>query len=89
MSNKRLTSENALTYLYAAILKSVQHVVKVAVYTTKDLSSSHISTADVSHEIPSYLDIDAIIEVCKKEKVTLIHPGHNWADAQNRKLEVY
>ena len=54
-------------------------------YTEKDLSSSHIGTADVSHEIPSYLDMDAIIAVCKKEGVTLIHPGHNLSD--ERKVE--
>jgi acetyl/propionyl-CoA carboxylase alpha subunit len=36
----------------------------VAVYTEKDLSSEHIRVADVAHEIPSYMDMDAIIEVC-------------------------
>jgi urea carboxylase len=57
----------------------------VAVYTEKDLSSSHIGTADVSHEIPSYLDMDAIIAVCKKEGVTLIHPGYGFV-SENEKF---
>merc|ERR1719174_2241798 len=57
----------------------------VAVYTEGDLSSNHIHAADAAHEIPSYLDMDAIIEVCKKESVTLIHPGYGFV-SENEKF---
>ncbi len=50
----------------------------VAVFAPGDESARHVTMADEIAEIPAYLDVNAIINVCKKMNVTLVHPGYGF-----------
>jgi 3-methylcrotonyl-CoA carboxylase alpha subunit len=56
----------------------------VAVYSTFDKNSLHVKLAKEAHPIGgseplhSYLNIDAILEVCRKAEVEAVHPGYGF-----------
>ncbi len=50
----------------------------VAIYAPGDEFARHVTMADEVAEVKSYLDVDSIIAVCKKLKVTLVHPGYGF-----------
>ncbi|NQD64593.1 acetyl-CoA carboxylase biotin carboxylase subunit [Bacillus haikouensis] len=58
------------------------NIVTVAVYSDADEEMPFVKEADIAHRIgeppvnKSYLVIDAILEVAKKENVDAIHPGY-------------
>ncbi len=50
----------------------------VAIFAPGDELARHVTMADEIAEVPSYLDVDSIIKVCKKMGVTLVHPGYGF-----------
>jgi acetyl/propionyl-CoA carboxylase alpha subunit len=50
----------------------------VAIYAPGDEDARHLTMADEIAPVPAYLDVEAIIQVCKKFKVTLVHPGYGF-----------
>ncbi len=56
----------------------------VAVFSEADRDSLHVILADEAHYIgpapskESYLNVDKIVEVCKKAKVDAVHPGYGF-----------
>lgn len=50
----------------------------VAIYAPGDEDARHVTMADEIAQVPAYLDVKAIIDVCKKLKVTLVHPGYGF-----------
>ncbi len=60
------------------------NISSVAVYSEADRDSLHVMLADEAYEIgpapsnQSYLNIDKLIEVCKKAGVDAIHPGYGF-----------
>jgi 3-methylcrotonyl-CoA carboxylase alpha subunit len=50
----------------------------VAIYGVGDEGARHVTMADEVAEVPTYLDVDAIIKVAKKLGVTMIHPGYGF-----------
>ena len=61
----------------------------VAIYTRTDSTSPHVTLADEAVLLlphvddphahsRGYLDVDAIVEVCKSRGVTLVHPGYGF-----------
>ena len=53
----------------------------IVIFSTEDRESLHISAADHAVPLPvgsSYTSINDIIEICKKEGVTMVHPGYGF-----------
>ncbi|MGV0869321.1 acetyl/propionyl/methylcrotonyl-CoA carboxylase subunit alpha [Corynebacterium kalidii] len=50
----------------------------VAVYTDADVGALHAGIADEAHAVPSYLDIDALVEVAVRAGVDCVHPGYGF-----------
>jgi len=50
----------------------------VAIYAPGDEDARHVTMADEVAKVPAYLDVPAIIGVCKKLGVTLVHPGYGF-----------
>eukprot|EP00457_Paulinella_chromatophora_P000627 gb/GEZN01000627.1/.p1 GENE.gb/GEZN01000627.1/~~gb/GEZN01000627.1/.p1 ORF type:complete len:1280 (+),score=245.54 gb/GEZN01000627.1/:59-3898(+) len=52
----------------------------VAVYTDRDLSSSHILRADerVKLKGKGYMDVDELVKACKERNVESVHPGYGF-----------
>ena len=50
----------------------------LAIFAPGDESARHVTMADEVAEVPSYLDVNAILAVAKKHGVTLIHPGYGF-----------
>lgn len=50
----------------------------VAIFAPGDESARHVTMADEVEEVHSYLDGEAIVRVCKKLGVTLVHPGYGF-----------
>ncbi|MCF7551787.1 carboxyl transferase domain-containing protein [Pseudonocardia sp. WMMC193] len=50
----------------------------VAVYAAEDAATPHVTLADEAHEIPGYLDQDALVEVARRAGADLIHPGYGF-----------
>lgn len=60
----------------------------VAIYTPSDAQSLHVSLATKaialslrssgSGESGAYQDVEQIVEICKENKVTLVHPGYGF-----------
>ena len=54
----------------------------LAIYSDEDVNSMHVNLADEAANIPgsnvsdTYMNILAIIEICKKYKANAIHPGY-------------
>ena len=59
-------------------------IATVAVYSDADRDALHVETADESYRIgpalasSSYLSIERIVEVARKSKATLVHPGYGF-----------
>ncbi len=60
------------------------HIESVAVFSEADRNSLHVILADEAYFIgpapskESYLNVDKILEVCKKAKVDAVHPGYGF-----------
>ena len=50
----------------------------VAVCTDLDVSAPHVRAADASVTVPSYLDIEAVVEAARASGATAIHPGYGF-----------
>ncbi len=50
----------------------------VAVHTAVDAAAAHVDAADVAVEVPSYLDIDALVAAAKATGATAVHPGYGF-----------
>ena len=50
----------------------------VAIFAPGDEGARHVTMADEVAEVPSYLDVPAILDVCKKLGVTMVHPGYGF-----------
>jgi acetyl/propionyl-CoA carboxylase alpha subunit len=50
----------------------------VAICTDLDLAAPHVRAADASVTVPSYLDIDAVVEAAGVSGATAIHPGYGF-----------
>lgn len=50
----------------------------VGVFTADDEEARHVTYADESYSVSSYLDVAAILNVCQKAKVQLVHPGYGF-----------
>jgi len=50
----------------------------VAIYAPGDEGARHVTMADEVASVESYLDAQAIVEVAKRLKVTMIHPGYGF-----------
>ncbi|HEV7741493.1 MAG TPA: biotin carboxylase N-terminal domain-containing protein [Pseudolysinimonas sp.] len=50
----------------------------VAVYVDADAGAPHVALADVAVRIPSYLDIDAVVDAARATGAEAIHPGYGF-----------
>ncbi|WP_433502568.1 carboxyl transferase domain-containing protein [Pseudonocardia halophobica] len=50
----------------------------IAVYAPEDAAAPHVTLADEAHEIPGYLDQEAIVGVARDAGATLVHPGYGF-----------
>ncbi|HLU72395.1 MAG TPA: biotin carboxylase N-terminal domain-containing protein [Nonomuraea sp.] len=50
----------------------------VAVHTAADAGARHVIEADEAHQIPKYLDIEAIVEVARLSGAAAVHPGYGF-----------
>lgn len=50
----------------------------VAVHTDLDASAPHVRAADVAVRVPSYLDIDAVVEAAVSSGADAVHPGYGF-----------
>lgn len=59
-------------------------IASVAIYADDDIESMHVEMADEAWSLSgatakdTYLNIDAIIDIAKKSKATMIHPGYGF-----------
>ncbi|MGH3241674.1 MAG: acetyl/propionyl/methylcrotonyl-CoA carboxylase subunit alpha [Spirillospora sp.] len=50
----------------------------VAVHTDADARARHVREADEAFRVPSYLDIDAVIEAARASGARAVHPGYGF-----------
>ena len=50
----------------------------IAVHTPEEAQALHVRRADEAHEIPGYLDIDAIVAVARSSGAQGVHPGYGF-----------
>ncbi len=50
----------------------------IAVHTPDEARALHVRRADEAHEIPGYLDIDAIVAVARAAGAHGVHPGYGF-----------
>ncbi len=50
----------------------------VAIHTELDAGAPHTRAADALVEVPSYLDIDAVVDAARRSGATAIHPGYGF-----------
>jgi acetyl-CoA/propionyl-CoA carboxylase biotin carboxyl carrier protein len=50
----------------------------VAVHTASDAGARHVLEADEAHQIPKYLDIEAIVAVARAAGAEAVHPGYGF-----------
>ena len=50
----------------------------VAVHTPDEARALHVRRADEAHEIPGYLDIEAIVAVARRSGAESVHPGYGF-----------
>jgi acetyl/propionyl-CoA carboxylase alpha subunit len=53
-------------------------IATLAIYAPGDEPARHVTMADEIAAVPSYLDSASIVEVAKKHKVTMMHPGYGF-----------
>ncbi|KAF1027377.1 MAG: Biotin carboxylase [Acinetobacter bereziniae] len=59
-------------------------IASIAIYADDDMSSLHVELADEAWGLvgatakQTYLNIDAIIDIAKKSKATMVHPGYGF-----------
>ncbi|MBI4925956.1 MAG: ATP-grasp domain-containing protein [Bdellovibrio sp.] len=56
----------------------------IGVFTPEDRHARHIAYADEVYQIPSYLDIDAIIQIASQARAKLIHPGYGFLSERSQ-----
>lgn len=50
----------------------------LSIYTDADSSAPHVFRATESVLVPSYIDQDHLIGMCKERNVTMVHPGYGF-----------
>ena len=50
----------------------------VAICTVLDVAAPHVRAADAAVTVPSYLDIDAVVEAARTSGAAAIHPGYGF-----------
>lgn len=50
----------------------------LSIYTDADSSAPHVFRATESVLVPSYIDQDHLIDMCKERNVTMVHPGYGF-----------
>ena len=50
----------------------------VAIFTAADRAAPHVRAADDAAEVPSYLDIDAVVGAARHRGARLVHPGYGF-----------
>src|SRR5690606_16156713 len=50
----------------------------VAIHTAIDADAPHVREADVAVEVPSYLDVDAVVAAAKEAGADAVHPGYGF-----------
>ncbi|GAB2931493.1 acetyl/propionyl/methylcrotonyl-CoA carboxylase subunit alpha [Nonomuraea fastidiosa] len=53
-------------------------ITAVAVHTPSDAGSRHVREADVALQVPSYLDVEAIIGAARESGAQAVHPGYGF-----------
>ncbi|MET8868762.1 biotin carboxylase N-terminal domain-containing protein [Nonomuraea sp. NPDC004580] len=50
----------------------------IAVHTPSDAGARHVREADVALQVPSYLDVEAIVEAARASGAQAVHPGYGF-----------
>lgn len=50
----------------------------LSVYTDADSSAPHVFKATESVLVPSYIDQEHLVDLCKEHNVTMVHPGYGF-----------
>lgn len=50
----------------------------LSIYTDADSSAPHVFRATESVLVPSYIDQEHLIDMCKERNVTMVHPGYGF-----------
>ncbi|WP_340537859.1 ATP-binding protein [Nocardioides sp. GXZ039] len=50
----------------------------VAIHTDLDARAPHVRAADVAVEVPSYLDVDAVVAAARESGADAVHPGYGF-----------
>ncbi|WP_436534667.1 biotin carboxylase N-terminal domain-containing protein [Actinoplanes sp. HUAS TT8] len=50
----------------------------VAVHTDLDATAPHVRAADVAVRVPSYLDVDAVVDAAVRTGADVVHPGYGF-----------
>lgn len=50
----------------------------LSIYTDADAAAPHVFRATESVSVSSYIEQDNLIQVCKDNKVTMVHPGYGF-----------
>ncbi|MEV4217655.1 biotin carboxylase N-terminal domain-containing protein [Nonomuraea sp. NPDC049725] len=50
----------------------------VAVHTASDRDAPHVHAADIAHQVPKYLDMEAIVEAARATGAEAVHPGYGF-----------
>ncbi|MFI7224868.1 acetyl/propionyl/methylcrotonyl-CoA carboxylase subunit alpha [Nonomuraea angiospora] len=53
-------------------------ITSVAVHTASDAGARHVLEADLSHQVPKYLDIEAIVDAALASGAQAVHPGYGF-----------
>ncbi|TDE25184.1 ATP-grasp domain-containing protein [Nonomuraea mesophila] len=53
-------------------------ITSVAVYTPADAGAKHTLEADIALEVPTYLDIEAIVAAAREAGAQAVHPGYGF-----------
>ena len=50
----------------------------IALYTDLDASAPHVRAADVAVRVPSYLDVEAVVDAAVSSDADVVHPGYGF-----------
>ncbi|MFI7698624.1 acetyl/propionyl/methylcrotonyl-CoA carboxylase subunit alpha [Nonomuraea sp. NPDC049480] len=53
-------------------------ITSVAVHTASDAGAKHVREADIALQVPTYLDIEAIVEAARDSGARAVHPGYGF-----------